>query len=46
MVGEDFNALDIVECADEVSGARESFIIVASAGHEYVTDPDWLLDFV
>ena len=31
---------------DEVSGARESFVVVASAGHKYVANPDGLVDFV
>ena len=46
MVGEDFDALDVVECTDEVAGTCECFVIVAAAGDEYVTNPDGFVDAV
>ena len=46
MVGEDFDAFDVVERADKVAGTRERFVVVADARHKYVADPDGLFDFV
>ena len=46
VVGQYFDALDVVKCADEVSRACERFVVVALAWHEHVADPDGLLDAV
>jgi len=46
VVGEDFDALDVAECADEVAGTHECFVVVAAAGDEHVADPDGLVDAV
>lgn len=46
VVGQYFDALDIVKCADEVPRACERFVVVAHAWHEHVADPDGFLDAV
>ena len=46
VVGQYFDAFDVAECADEVSRACESFIVIADAWHKHMADPDGLLDAV
>ena len=46
VVGEYFNALDVMERTDEIAGARERFIVVADSRDEHVANPDGLLNFV